>query len=54
MGKYDEEIARARQALTEAEAEYSAAVVKMADATPGVRDFVLGNIQSRINEAKWM
>ncbi|GAB2490985.1 hypothetical protein GCM10027030_26450 [Luteococcus sediminum] len=54
MGKYDEHVIRAEQALAEAEAEYSAAVIKMADAAPGVREFVLGNIQSRIDEAKWM
>lgn len=54
MGKYDEQVARAQQSLADAEAEYSAAVERMADAAPGVRDFVLGNIQSRIDEAKWM
>ena len=54
MGKYDAELARSREMLAKAEAEYHDAVLKMADAAPGVREFVLGNIRQRIDEANQM
>jgi hypothetical protein len=40
--------------LAKAEAEYRDAVLKMADAASSVREFVLGNIQQRIDEANQM
>lgn len=54
MGKYDAQIARAKEALAKYEAEKTEAIAKMADANPAVREFVLGDIQSRIDEQKWM
>lgn len=54
MGKYDDYIARAKKALAELEIEKEEAIGKLANAAPVVREFVLGNIQSRIDEQKWM
>ncbi|MBN9155562.1 MAG: hypothetical protein J0J05_16395 [Microbacterium sp.] len=54
MGQYDEQIANATKRLTETEAEYTSASLSMADAAPHVRDFVLSEIQRRIDESKWM
>lgn len=54
VGKYDAHIARAKEALAKYEAEKAEAIINMADASPAVREFVIGNIQSRIDEQKWM
>lgn len=52
MGRYDSNIANAREMLATAEAELSSAVQSMATAAPGVRDFVISNKQQAVDEAK--
>lgn len=54
MGKYDAHISRAKEALAEYEAEKAEAIGSMVDASPAAREFVLGEIQSRIDHQKWM
>lgn len=54
MGRYDSNIAHAREMLATAEAELSSAVQSMATAAPGVRDFVIGTKQQAVDEAKSM
>jgi len=53
-GMYEEHLARANQMLADAEFEYQDAVIKMADSAPAVREYVLGGIQEKIDEAKQM
>ena len=54
MGEYDAQIANAKRALSEAEAELTEAKIQMADSPANVRDFVLGNIQEIKTESRWM
>lgn len=54
MGRYDENIATAKQMLAEAESKYNNAVVSMASGPPGPRQFVLETYQRDIDEAKGM
>ena len=54
MGRYDSNIANAREMLETAEAELSSAVQSTATAAPGVRDFVISNKQQAVDEAKSM
>ncbi|KDN21865.1 hypothetical protein [Amycolatopsis rifamycinica] len=54
MGKYDKQIERSKQMLAEAQKKYDEAVIKLADASPGVRETVLGTYGRQIEEAKSM
>ncbi|MDR6507752.1 hypothetical protein [Arthrobacter oryzae] len=54
MGRYDQNIANAKEMLAEAEEKYSNAVVSMANAGSVPRQFVLDNYQRNIDEAKQM
>ncbi len=53
MGRYDAEIERSKQMLAKAEADY-ATRAGQADLSRSVREFVLSEAQSRIDEAKEM
>ena len=50
MGKYDSNIALARESLARAERELGEAVRAMADAAPEVREAVLGQRRQRVQE----
>ncbi len=54
LGQYDQQIERSKQMLAEAKANYDDAVVKMADASPVVRETVLETYRSRMAEAEQM
>jgi spore coat protein CotF len=54
VGRYDSNIAQAREMLATAEAELSSAVQSMTTAAPGVRDLVINNKQQAVDEAKSM
>lgn len=54
VGKYDSNIEFARNALVEAQEKYAEAVVAMANAAPGVRQYVLDMRQRDIDEANMM
>lgn len=54
MGRYDQNIANAKQMLAEAEEKYSNGVISMANAGSVPRQFVLDTYQRDIDEAKQM
>lgn len=53
MGRYDAQIEKSKQMLADAEADYAARAARP-DLPRSTREFVLGEAQRRIDEAKGM